>query len=233
MPMPFERLRFFQLTLFVLGLLVVTAIFPNALLLRALMALLFLNTLFVTLSPVGHGPMARGALLGVWSIGTLAMMLGALHAAGRFDRAAILAGQGAYLILIVSGVAATLRYVLTTRRVSLDIIFAAVVAYLLMGIGFSMVYVVLLTIDPQAFNVGAVPALGGDVAPEPQLLYFSFVTMATLGYGDITPQLPLPRILAALQAVVGQFYIAVVVAWLVSRYVMEPGQDDEGRPTRD
>ena len=48
------------------------------------------------------------------------------------------------------------------------------------------------------------------------LSYFSFVTIATLGYGDIVPRLPVTQMLAILEAVIGQFYMAVVVAWLVS-----------------
>jgi voltage-gated potassium channel len=44
------------------------------------------------------------------------------------------------------------------------------------------------------------------------------VTIATLGYGDITPRLPLAQMLAVLEAVIGQFYVAVVIAWLVSAY---------------
>jgi len=51
---------------------------------------------------------------------------------------------------------------------------------------------------------------------ELQLIYFSFVTIATLGCGDITPRLPFAQMLAALEAVVGQFYVAVIIAWLVS-----------------
>jgi hypothetical protein len=52
-----------------------------------------------------------------------------------------------------------------------------------------------------------------------ELFYFSFVTMTTLGYGDISPVAPLARSLAYLQAVVGQMYIAILVAGLVSAHV--------------
>jgi hypothetical protein len=217
-----ERFRFLQLALFVLILLLVTAVFPNALLLRALLALAFLNTLFVTLSAVGHGPMLRRALFVAWLAGTALILSGGLQLFDRFDRIAILTGQGAYLLLMAAGIAATLRYVLTTRRVSLDMIFGAVVAYLLIGVGFAMFYTMLLTLDPQAFKLADPVKLGNDAALMPRMVYFSFVTIATLGYGDITPQTPFLQILAAFEAVIGQFYIAVVIAWLVSRYVMEP-----------
>jgi hypothetical protein len=222
-----------QLALFVLVLLLVIAVFPHALLVRSLVSLMFLNTLFVTLSAVGHGPKVRGVLFVVWVIGTLCVAWGELHGGERFDRLAVLAGQSAYLFLIMAGVVATFRYVITNRRASLDTIFAAVVAYLLIGIGFTLLYTMLLGLDPQAFNVADRPGFDERAALPSPLVYFSFVTIATLGYGDITPQLPLPQILAALEAVIGQFYIAIVIAWLVSRYAMEPNADSETAPTNE
>lgn len=53
--------------------------------------------------------------------------------------------------------------------------------------------------------------------------YFSFVTLSTLGYGDILPMTPLTRILACLEAICGQFYLAVLVAGLVSVRVGQLG----------
>jgi voltage-gated potassium channel len=62
-----------------------------------------------------------------------------------------------------------------------------------------------------------------------RLIYFSFVSLTTLGYGDITPQTALAERLSALEAIMGQFYIAVVVAYLVSSYFAQrraPGKPD-------
>jgi hypothetical protein len=232
-PKRVEHLRFLQLAVYVVVLLLVNAIFPHALLVRFLVSLMFLNTLFVTLSAVGHGPTVRGTLFVVWVIATVCIAWGELQVGARFDRLAVFAGQAAYLFLIMTGVVATFRYVITTRRASLDTIFAAVVAYLLIGIGFTLLYTMLLGLDPQAFNVADRPGFDERAALPSPLVYFSFVTIATLGYGDITPQLPLPQILAALEAVIGQFYIAIVIAWLVSRYAMEPNADSETAPTNE
>ena len=55
-----------------------------------------------------------------------------------------------------------------------------------------------------------------EVAEFSQFVYFSFVTMSTLGYGDITPQNSVAKTLTWMQSVTGQFYIAVLVAWMVS-----------------
>ena len=51
-----------------------------------------------------------------------------------------------------------------------------------------------------------------------ELVYYTFITLTTAGYGDITPQLPLAQSLAMIIAVMGQFYVAVVVAILVGKY---------------
>ena len=56
-------------------------------------------------------------------------------------------------------------------------------------------------------------------------MYFSFITITTLGYGDLIPLKPLARTFAFLEAIVGQFYVAVLVAWLVGMYLSDKTQD--------
>jgi hypothetical protein len=58
-----------------------------------------------------------------------------------------------------------------------------------------------------------------------QMVYFSFITQTTLGYGDITPLHSLARMFVILQALVGQFYPAVVMGWLVSQEVIHRTKD--------
>jgi voltage-gated potassium channel len=114
-------------------------------------------------------------------------------------------------------VAAVLDYVLRSIEVSIDRIFAAIVAYLQAGLGFAAAYQAIVAVAPDSFALPAVVDGAGRLDfVEVQLVYFSFITLATLGYGDITPRLPLTQMLSVLEAVAGQFYVAVVVAWLVS-----------------
>ena len=58
-------------------------------------------------------------------------------------------------------------------------------------------------------------------------MYYSLVTLTTLGYGDITPVTPLARNLAAFEAAMGQLYIAILVARLVGLHIVHSGQEDE------
>ena len=83
-----------------------------------------------------------------------------------------------------------------------------------------MFYVAMLHIDPEALHfdnpVTAPLGVNNELRISfSQLVYFSFVTMSTLGYGDIVPQIPLALTLTWTQSVIGQFYLAVLVARLV------------------
>lgn len=92
----------------------------------------------------------------------------------------------------------------------------AIVVYLLLGLIFAQVYQAILIGLPGSFA----PA-GLELAKEPHgLLYFSFVTLTTVGYGDITPIHPIARSLAVGEALVGQLYPAILIARLVSLQII-------------
>ena len=103
------------------------------------------------------------------------------------------------------------------KRASGDAILGALVGYLLLGIIWSVLYSAVEMASPGSFRMPA--SEGTDVltaAPgRGDLSYYSFITLATVGYGDVTPTTPLARTLAWIEAIVGQFYLAVLVAGLV------------------
>ncbi len=88
--------------------------------------------------------------------------------------------------------------------------------YLLLGILWAVYYALLAMVDPEAFHY-AVPA--GPDLPASHFLYYSFVTLTTMGYGDVVPISPMVRTAAYLEAVIGQVYLTVLVASLVGRHV--------------
>jgi hypothetical protein len=104
--------------------------------------------------------------------------------------------------------------VLAEGRVDAERICAALCVYLLAGIAFGGLFAALETRAPGSL-AGARPIDLDDA------VYFSFVTLATLGYGDITPAASGARALAVLEAVFGQLYLAVLIARLVSLYARE------------
>jgi len=115
--------------------------------------------------------------------------------------------------LILYSTHRVLRYVLRARIITRDQIYAGICMYVMLGFAFGAIYYLVNILDPRSFVVNnELPA--GDATPD--LMYFSFVTLATLGYGDITPRSHVARSLATVEALVGMLYIAVFMARLVS-----------------
>lgn len=91
----------------------------------------------------------------------------------------------------------------------------AVAVYLLFGLTFAYLYGLLEQLIPGAFNLPA-HTLFDDSTQMDSFTYFSFITLTTLGYGDITPVHPIARMFVATQALFGQLYPATLLARLVS-----------------
>ena len=105
-----------------------------------------------------------------------------------------------------------------TFRLTQNHIVGAISIYLLLGICFGVLNILLELLLPGSYK-GLDPVNDGRVGLD--LIYFSFVTMTTLGYGDITPVGPLARAVAYIGSVVGQFYIAILVAGLVGAFISQ------------
>jgi len=91
-------------------------------------------------------------------------------------------------------------------------LFGAISIYLLLGLIWSLVYVGIVEVDPDAFN-GAEAGPWLEIIPD--FIYFSFVSLTTLGYGDISPATPISRFVVYLEAITGQLYLAIMIAGLV------------------
>ena len=104
------------------------------------------------------------------------------------------------------------RQVLFTGTIDDNKIVGAICIYLLLGMIWTIMYLLIAQAVPDAFN-GLQQAPWYDNFSE--LSYYSFVTLTTLGYGDISPKLPVPKFLAYMEAVVGVLYIAILVASLI------------------
>jgi len=99
------------------------------------------------------------------------------------------------------------------KEVTTGVIFESINGYLLMGIMFASWIAILINFSPQAFN-----GLDPDIVKFPDIFYFTFVTLTTLGYGEITPQIPLAKSLSILISTCGQLYIAIIIAMLVGKF---------------
>jgi hypothetical protein len=113
--------------------------------------------------------------------------------------------------------ALVLGQVLRAGPITLHRVRGAMAAYLLFGLAWSAAYQFVLDLSPSSFRL----AEGKD--PRLELVYFSFVTLTTVGYGDITPLLPAARSLAMAEALVGQLFPAVLIGRLVGMELSSRG----------
>ena len=124
--------------------------------------------------------------------------------------------------LILFSTYCVLRYVLRAQTITDDQIYAGISMYLMLGFAFGAVFYLVSILDPKSFAANVELLARGD---KPDLMYFSFVTLATLGYGDITPRTNIARTLSVVEALAGMLYIAIFMARLVSRHAEGPGSE--------
>ncbi len=100
----------------------------------------------------------------------------------------------------------------STQKVTADTLKGGIAIYVLMGVAWAMVYTILLDFDPNSFDGVQPSQFRAD------LLHFSFVTLTTLGYGNILPAVAPARIASDLEAIAGVMYPAILISRLVSLY---------------
>lgn len=113
-------------------------------------------------------------------------------------------------------------------------VFGALCAYVFIGLLFALVFAHLEFRNPGSFamsNPGLTASASSEATLVPTFVYFSFVTMTTLGYGDITPVTEHARTLAWLEALIGQLYLAVMVAGFVAVHISKSMRDRRDDPT--
>ena len=115
-----------------------------------------------------------------------------------------------------------LRRVFQAGPITMDRVQGSLAVYLLLGLMWTSGYSLVLLHDPDAFQP-AIPAMQG--ALQPRLVYFSFVTLTTTGYGDFTPVNPIARALSILECIVGQLYPVVLIARLVAMELQCRGKE--------
>ncbi|MBC8315220.1 MAG: hypothetical protein ISR57_01485 [Bacteroidales bacterium] len=113
-----------------------------------------------------------------------------------------------------------IHQVAVAKQVTVKVIISAIIGYLLLGLIFSILVGVLAQINSGMFNVS--PAAGDNIGGNfSEYLYYGFVTLTTLGYGDIVPLQASSRSLSILISVTGQLYLAIIIALLVGKYASQ------------
>lgn len=114
--------------------------------------------------------------------------------------------------------------IINAKKVTTDIIFGAVAVYMLVGVIVAILFQLLHNFDPGS-AITNIDSLGQDAFPD--ILYFSFVTLTSVGYGDFAPISPVARMLATATGIFGQLYLAILIAKLVGIYTAQSLRESE------
>ena len=162
---------------------------------------------------------------------TLALVLVVLILAARWSSdflnndSLALASKTLTLVFFVFIVCVMLSHVLKDEEVTANKICGALSVYLLIGVTWALLFTVIEGIRPQSFLIAGVQGAGiREISSH--FTYYSFVTLTTLGYGDITPLTPTAKAFSYMEAVLGQIYLAVLIARLVGLHIAHSMRKD-------
>jgi hypothetical protein len=176
---------------------------------------LLLGFLSLNLLAAIFGAVSEESLRTLRALGGLAILVFAALAV--FGTGSLLtAGELAGTLVALVALAAIVRTVFRTGPANAERIFGALGAYLLFGVVCGVAYLLLEQGSPGSLSASAGQSAGAFQLPD--AMYFSFVTLATLGYGDIVPRTPPAQSMAIAEAILGQLYLVVLVSRLVSLY---------------
>jgi Ion channel len=152
--------------------------------------------------------------------------------AGRPQEVAAGIFHGFGFLFFAFAVAVILRGLFEQKVIRADHVVGSCCGYLLVGVAWANLYMFVALVSPGSFHVNQEIAwqLGEEHTRRFLFNYFSLATLTTVGYGDITPIRPAASSLAVLEAVFGQFYVAVVVAQLVGQKLAQAVRKEDAKP---
>lgn len=167
----------------------------------------------------------------ILGIPTIIFSLSGHAISGTVGVGVLLLGHLCEVLFLFWSAALIVKSLFNNRSITFDSIFGAVCGYLFLGLGWAVVYSMIERFQPGSFQLSPSLADDGDPPrPLPHVLtYYSFVTLTTVGYGDISPISAATRTFSWMEAITGQFYLAVIVAGLVSMLATKKGPEAETR----
>ena len=126
---------------------------------------------------------------------------------------------GALFFVVLAG--KIVQSTFESQELSWDTVFGAICGYLLLGVAWGLTYAMIHAVNPESFQLGnaILPQMEQGDSSRNIFMYYSFVTLTTVGYGDVTPASIPARTLSWVEAVTGQLYLAVLIAGLIGDLV--------------
>ena len=189
---------------------------------RTIIGILFVGVLLVAVRAVAN---LRKQVLFSSVVGVVGIIgyFGDLLGYGAWFKAMGMLGFGLFFITV--GIIILMNIMLHIRRVTAELVYGAINVYLLIGLSFAFILALVEFIQPGSITgLESLSVSDDSIIP---FLYFSFVTMTTLGYGDISPTTGPAASLVYVEAIVGQLYVAIMIARLVGLYVAHESKQDQ------
>ncbi len=205
--------RFLFLLISILCLLILAPLFKGFIGIRILMDIFFTSILISAVYAVSK----KKYILLVAALLALPMLVSIWSDNFVKVPSLILVGDCFGILFMAFMVIVILSFIFREQEVTGNVIYGAIVVYLLIAIMWAFVFSVMESINPGSFAIGE----GQIEVGRPLFIYYSFVTITTLGYGDITPITALANSFSFLEAVIGQIYLVVLVARLVGIHISQ------------
>jgi hypothetical protein len=173
----------------------------------------FLSIFFVSIYAIGHN--RRWFIVAV----IMSAIIVCLKVVAFTTMTGVFSEITASIVSAVCFITITIAILIRTledKEISINDIYGAICSYLLIGIAWAYLFLTVALLDPQAFHI---PQIGMDATHKiPHLIYFSFITLTSTGFGDIYPVNMLAETLTYLEAIVGQIYLIAIIGWMVGIY---------------
>jgi uncharacterized membrane protein len=218
---PFPEWRFLQLTVVIVAWMLLAPHLATRWSGHLAMHVLLLDLILVTMWANPDWRRARLVIGVLWLLGLIASLGSVLELAPALGRIEKTLDVGFIAPVTAACSVGVLAFAFRAERPTMDGIFAMVVAYLLIAMVFTELYYLSLVWDPQALHLLKPFEEMKPSELRGELLYFSMVTISTVGYGDVLPVSPTARMLAVIEAVLGQFFVAVLVGMFVGMYASQ------------
>lgn len=203
-----EYYRFLFLFIMMMAFFIIQALVPSSYF-GYITSLCFFTLVIYSIYIIGLGHRSLwyiGLLIGAFAIAFLCISL--VWTGFGFSLMAIIFAAMYHALMVY----ACLYYSLDDDTISITSLFGSLCAYLFIGLFFSSIFILIYHLNHQAFT-----GLSQDVTDD--FVYYSFVTLTTLGYGDIWPITKLAKVLSWIEAYIGQAYLTLLMALMVGRYL--------------
>lgn len=173
--------------------------------------LVFLILILVSLLVIGHKEKWLVGALILVALVELSIFIIQLYVGDAVVEIIKMLISSVFFVLMFVG---CIYFTMQDETISITTLFGSLSAYLFLGLFFAYLYVLMELMNPLSFN-------SLNTADHASVIYFSFVTLTTLGFGDIYPITPIAQTFVWFEAYAGQCYLAVIMGQLVGRYVAE------------